>query len=244
MSTYILVHGSWAGAWGWERVLPYLAEAGHVVIAPDLPAHGTDRTPLQQATLSSYVNRINSFVDGESGPVILVGHSMGGAVISEVAETRPEKVSALVYLSGYLLQNGQSIMQMAQQDAGSILGPNMIVDEQEGTAILPPEVLREGFFNGVSPKDLPWAMSHVRPEPIAPFMTPVTVSEANFGRAPRVYITTLQDRAITPAAQQRMYSALPCQVAALDTGHCSFLSMPDALAAQLLNVREMVGVAL
>jgi pimeloyl-ACP methyl ester carboxylesterase len=65
----------------------------------DLPGHGQDRTAIREITLATYVKRVCETLDAQAEPVILVDHSMGGIVISQVAEERPEKIQTLVYLS-------------------------------------------------------------------------------------------------------------------------------------------------
>src|SRR5690242_20353457 len=105
--------------WGWHKVAALLEQAGHKVTAPDLPAHGDDKTSVSEASLQAYTDKIVQAVDAQTEPVILVGHSMGGTVISQVAEAQPDKVKTLVYLTAYLLPNGKSLFQAAQEDAGS-----------------------------------------------------------------------------------------------------------------------------
>src|SRR5258708_26771291 len=104
MSTYLLIHGAWHGAWCWRNVIPQLTWTGHTVIAPDLPGHGDDLTPLACVTLESYVQAVTNLLDALplEEQVILVGHSFGGIVISQVAEERPERIQCLVYLSALL----------------------------------------------------------------------------------------------------------------------------------------------
>jgi hypothetical protein len=81
------------------------------------------------------------------------------------------------------------------------------------------------------------------PEPNAPVETPFQLSDANFGRIPRVYIETLQDQGVTPALQKKMYTATPCQqVLSLNTSHSPFLSAPQSLVEHLLTAAD-VGVA-
>src|SRR5260370_40737879 len=108
MSTYLLVHGAWHGAWCWRKVVPLLEKVGNGWLAPDLPGHGQDSTSLAYVTLEAYVSRLLPLVDAAPEPVILVGHSLGGTVISQVAEARPEKVRLLVYLSALLPRAGES----------------------------------------------------------------------------------------------------------------------------------------
>src|SRR5262245_17861037 len=99
MSTFVLVHGAWHGAWCWYKVVPQLTQAGHTAIAPDLPGLGRDRTPLAEISLDRWTEAICEIVDAATEPVVLVGHSRGGIVISEVAERRPARVATLVYLT-------------------------------------------------------------------------------------------------------------------------------------------------
>jgi hypothetical protein len=74
------------------------------------------------------------------------------------------------------------------------------------------------------------------PEAIAPLATPINISDSNFGRLSRFYIECLRDKAIQPALQKRMYTALPCQkVISMDTDHSPFFSAPEALVTHLLS---------
>ena len=85
MSTYVLVHGSWHGAWCWHKIIPLLEQAGHQAIAVDLPGHGRDWTDARDVSLQSYVESVCDILDAQPEPVILVGHSRGGIVVSQTA---------------------------------------------------------------------------------------------------------------------------------------------------------------
>ena len=111
-----LVHGAWHGRWCWEKVTGKLEAQGYTVVARDLPGLGEDRTPAAEITLEKYTDAVCETLVTEDEPVLLVGHSMGGIVISQAAERLPDKIKALVYVSAYLLNNGQSILQMVQED--------------------------------------------------------------------------------------------------------------------------------
>ena len=104
----VLVHGSFHGAWCWEYLIPLLEARGHRVVAPNLPASGGDPAPFENANLVTYATRIAAAIDELSGPVMLVGHSMGGIVCSQVAEWRPERIAAVVYVVGLLLRPGET----------------------------------------------------------------------------------------------------------------------------------------
>ena len=90
---FVLVHGSFHGAWCWQHFTPYLEQRGHHVVAPNLPGSGEDPSLPENADLDSYATRIAGVIDGLAGPVVLVGHSMGGIISSQVAERRPRRLA-------------------------------------------------------------------------------------------------------------------------------------------------------
>jgi pimeloyl-ACP methyl ester carboxylesterase len=237
MSTYILIHGAWHGAWCWEKVVPLLRQAGHQVITFDLPGHGQDKTPVAEVTLDLYVQRTSEVLATQREPVILVGHSTGGIVLSETAERYPTKIEKLVYLTAFLLQDGHSQGETAQNDRDAILVPNVVFDASGTSLSLPPEKLQEIFYADCADEDIARAKRLLVPhQAIKPLVTPIHVTAENFGRIPRVYIECLQDNAISPACQRQMYTALPCQnVFTLQTSHSPFLSAPEPLSRLLLS---------
>ena len=119
MANFVLIHGSWHGAWCWEKVIPLLEAAGHVAVAVDLPGHGDDVTPPDRVELSDYADRISAAVAEHPGPVVLVGHSMGGGAITQAAEDCADKLGLLVYLAAFVPQNGSSIAEQAMSSAMS-----------------------------------------------------------------------------------------------------------------------------
>src|SRR5690242_14650481 len=90
----VLVHGAWMGAWAWDDVAVELRARDEAVSVVELPAHGADQSPVADATLDAYVARVTASVDAAGAPVILVGHSMAGVVITEYAERNPDKVES------------------------------------------------------------------------------------------------------------------------------------------------------
>ncbi len=230
MSTFVLIHGSGNGGWCWDKVMPLLTQAGHEVIAPDLPGHGDDKTPVREVSLQSCVDRVVEILDTQSGPVILVGHSTGGLTITQAAEQRPRMIRVLVYLTAFLLRNGERCVDM--HDPESLARGNLVLSKDEGN-----ERGNEVFYNDCSDEDIAWAQSLLVPAPLQIAFTPVATTEKNFGRVPRYYIECLRDRAITHSCQRRMYMALPCErVFTLDTSHSPFLSAPQALVDHLLAI--------
>ena len=129
MSTYVLIHGSWHGAWCWHKVIPRLEAAGHKVIAPDMPGHGRDWRAPGPITMRDYVDTITKVLDQEDRPVVLVAHSRGGLQTTQAAEERPEKIRTLVYLAAFLLPSGARLLDW--KDPDSILWPRVEFNEQE-----------------------------------------------------------------------------------------------------------------
>jgi pimeloyl-ACP methyl ester carboxylesterase len=238
MSTYILIPGSWHGAWCWHKVIPLLQKQGHRVITPDLPGHGKDYRDPATVTLKDYTDCVGGILNQLSEPAILVGHSRGGIVLSQTAEYFPQKINTLVYLCAFLIPNRQPMVATALSDKNSLIGPNLIFNEEKGWHMLKEEAFKDALYGDCSEEDLALAKSLLTPEPNAPIGTPLQLTDENFGRVPKVYIECLNDRGISPAVQKQMYTATPCQqVLSLNSSHSPFLSMPGALAEKLLTAQ-------
>jgi pimeloyl-ACP methyl ester carboxylesterase len=239
MSTFILVHGAWMGAWCWDRVAEGLRSSGHDVRTPELPGHGQDKTPISGISLDSYVDTISAEIGGVTGKVVLVGHSMAGVVISHVAERMPERISTLIYASAYLLEDGQSITKASEAAVDSLVGPNMIPAADWSTVSIKAEALKDVFAADVPRDDLKRLQSLARPEPAAPFNTPIHVTAARFGSVRRCYLKTAKDRAVTPLLQEAMLAKTPCaEVATMNTSHTSFLAAPAEMSKALLKLAK------
>jgi len=238
MSRYVLVHGAWHGSWCWDKVVPLLEQAGHHVEALDLPGHGQDKTPLREITLAAYTKRVCETLDAHAEPVILVGHSMGGIVITQVAEERPAKNQTPVYLTALLPQNGESLLQITQTESEFQVLPNLVVHEEQGYVTFKEGApLAEIFFGDCPDEDVARARSLLVPQAIAPMVTSVRITAGHFGRVPRVYIACLRDRAIPPPTQQRMYTTMLCHtILSMETSHSPFFSAPQQLVGHLTSL--------
>src|SRR5258708_4191086 len=159
--TYILIAGGGHGGWCWRDVQPLLEEAGHRVIAPDLPGHGQDQTPLSQVTFRSYVDCVINLVDQAPGPVILCGHSLGGMTVTQVAEERWDKIAQVIYLSAIIPSNGQCAMDI---DLQSPLTQHAQFTESE--MYQPPQIAAEFFYHDCNEEAVAFALRHLRPEPL------------------------------------------------------------------------------
>lgn len=231
--TYILIHGAWHGAWCWRKVTQPLLAAGHTVIAPDLPGLGMDQTKPSHVSFYSGVARVLDLVDRASGPVILVGHSLGGMTISQVAEERPDKIRWLVYLTALLPQNGESALDIQNDFPALDTALARSIDSNATSVRLNLDDVPGLFYHDCEREDVLFAQKLLRPQPLQPLNTPVALSQ-EFERVPRVYITCAYDRVISPEAQEQMYRATPCEhVLWLPSGHAPFWSIPTRLAARL-----------
>lgn len=236
MATYVLIHGAAHGGWCWKKVVPLLEAEGHRVLAPDLLGLGDDPTPIDTLNLDLWVDHVTALVSAQPEPVVLVGHSRGGIIVSAVTERVPDKVARAVYLTAFLLKDGQTIMDEAALDVDSVIPTNIVLNEAEGTWTIRKEVVVDGFYGDCSPEDLDFTFPRLRPEPIFSVFTPVRVTSERFGRVKRHYIECVNDNAITIAAQRRMQSAWPCdRVFALETSHSPFYSAPDQVAQCLME---------
>ncbi len=240
MSTFVLINGGWHGAWCWDRVAPLLEQGDHEVVSFDLPGHGEDRTPAAEVTLEGYTNRVVEALDALSEPVMLVGHSLGGTVISQAAERRPEKIQKLVYLCALLLPSGKSAIEASQEDGGSVILENAQVEADLGRISLAEAGMREALYHDCPEEDFERARRLISPQPLVPLGTPVEVTEGNFGSVRRTYVHTTQDRVVSPAAQEKMYAELPCEkVVSMAPGHLPFFAAPEELAGHLDSLAKL-----
>jgi pimeloyl-ACP methyl ester carboxylesterase len=235
METIVLVHGAWSDASAWDRISPILKAQDYQVIAVNLPGHGKDNTSFANITLASYVETVKKAI-GTRNNVILVGHSMAGVVISEVAEQIPDQIKRLVYLAAFLPKNGESLLALAQTDADSHIGKYLQVDKDHGSAGIAKDGIIDVFAADAPQAIQEYLLANFKPDPLAPLATPVVLSDANFGRIEKVYIHTLNDHAVSYPLQQRMVSgANVAREYAIPSSHTPFLSMPELLAAILLQ---------
>jgi len=234
MASFVLVHGSWHGAWCWYRIIPLLRAMGHEVLAPDLSGLGADKTPLEAVTLERWRDDVCRAIDAASEPVILVGHSRGGILINAAAEARHTRVKSLVYLAAFLLRDGEALFDISMLDESSLLKGRLNVREDGVSTLVEDEIIDAAFYGQCRAEDIVLARVLLQPEPLGPLSTPVRVTVERFGSVPRIYIECLKDQAISASAQKRMYTQTPCdKVLTLDTDHSPFFSTPEALAGML-----------
>jgi len=274
--TFVLVHGAWHGAWCWSPVVDRLSAAGFNAVALDLPGHGVDAkfpvgyldlpqdaaklavasSPLAALDAEAYRRHITVAIEGlaanGSGPVILVGHSLGGVTLNTVAEASPELVRRLVYLT--------ALMPIAKPAAGAYFGdpemasskalPLFIGDPAKTGAVrfnhrsTDPSfktAAKAAFYADVSDEQFAAVANFLTPdEPAAVFGGSAKVSVERWGRIPRTYVRCTEDQAIPIAAQDRFIAEADAftpnnrtTVKTLRSSHSPFISQPAALVALL-----------
>jgi pimeloyl-ACP methyl ester carboxylesterase len=222
--TIVLVHGAWHGSWCWQRVIPSLEKRGVPTLAVDLPSVGA--APGAGTDLSADAARVESVLQGVSGPVVLCGHSYGGMVISRVAA---QNVARLVYLCAFMPLEGQSLVAAG----GGKQAP--WIQMLEGGLMLPdPSRTGELFYGDCAADVQEWARSRIRPQASATTLEPV--AHPSWRNIPSTYVVCTQDRAMPVEAQRNGFAPRATEVVELESSHSPFLSQPQVVA-DLLAVR-------
>ncbi len=235
--TYLLVHGAWHGAWCWDKVIPLLQARGHTAIAVNLPGHGPDSGRTPDTSLEDYVNAVTKTASDQEGPVILVGHSMAGIVISQAAEKLGrKKVSALGYLDAFLPRDGESLFALVEATLKQLppnaprkphLVENIILSEDHKFNWVNPEMAAHIFYHDCSEADKKFALARITREPIVPLATPLRLTEEVYGVIPKYYILCTESQDMDKTF---LSTHVPCEkVYTLASSHSPFFSMPEKL---------------
>eukprot|EP00276_Gloeochaete_wittrockiana_P019680 CAMPEP_0184339370 /NCGR_PEP_ID=MMETSP1089-20130417/8032_1 /TAXON_ID=38269 ORGANISM="Gloeochaete wittrockiana, Strain SAG46.84" /NCGR_SAMPLE_ID=MMETSP1089 /ASSEMBLY_ACC=CAM_ASM_000445 /LENGTH=267 /DNA_ID=CAMNT_0026666559 /DNA_START=69 /DNA_END=872 /DNA_ORIENTATION=- len=242
-SPIVLVHGSYQGAWVWERVMPLLQAGGRRAVAVELPGSTTKEAMdgASPPTLSQYFDTVRAAVQREAKkggfPVTLVGHSLGGAVIQGVGEQTPDRCRLLVFLAGQLLRDGESVATRRYQEGYAYVRGAFTPTKDAQWAVPNEAFIKEVFFNKCTEEDVAEYSKKMIPQAQVPLVTPIQLSKENYGTLPRVYIECLQDNFIPIDLQRRFHQTSPCrEVISLDADHAPFLSKTKELAEILLRL--------
>ena len=232
MKTYILIHGAWGYGGEFDDVVRLLSSDGSRVIAPDLPGHGKSNETLTEVTMGAYVQRAIDTINSVDGSVVLVGHSLAGAIISQVAEIIPEKIERLIYVAAMLPKTGDTPLALMQSDKEGELLPRIIFSEDQTYATLTEEDIRNILLHDVVDEErldrsIPMFLMK---QATQPFMTPARLTKENFGKAAKYYIRANLDKVLSLSLQDEMISNWRVEeVLTLDSGHFPLTSIPGRL---------------
>lgn len=212
-----------------------LEQCRHTVFAPDLPGHEAQSPlPYSSITLERYVQRVVDIVNDIDGAVILVGHSLGGAVIEKAIDELDErKIAKALFVSGFVPRDGDVIGEILKADEGSELRDCFTLNKEATAVELIPERIADVIYNGCRADDVQMARTKVVPQSIVPIGTPVSIKNSKNIR--RIGIVCKKDKSLTPGAQEKMYRAAACELRYLDSGHAPFFSHDQELAEILME---------
>jgi pimeloyl-ACP methyl ester carboxylesterase len=233
--TIVLVHGGWADSSGWNAEVSKLQQFGYPVIAPANPQRG----------LASDADYIRSVLRTITGPIVLVGHSYGGAVISNAAVGVPN-VKALVYICGFAPDKGESLVQLVTKNPGTLIGPKTLLqrkyplgDGTEGTDLYLTKLGFETAFASDVPKKLADQMwAEQRPFSQEAFAS--LSSEPAWKTIPSWYLVTTEDHAIPPATQMFMAHRANAKIFTVKASHVPMISQPAATTNVILAAAKTV----
>ena len=236
MSTYVLVHGAWGGAWVWRRVLGPLRAAGHEVHAVTLTGDG-ERAHLRRPDISlqDHVDDVLGLIDAEElRGVVLVGHSYGGMVITAAADALlargPGWLRHLVYVDAMVPVPGES---WSSGHSPGVVQARLAVAAAHGNALPPPDP-RDFGLDG---PDGEWLLRHQVPHPFGMYREPVHFDAERWSRVPRLFIDCNRPAFPTIETMRRRVREQPgWRVAEMGTGHYPMVTRPAELAAHLLSV--------
>ena len=218
----VLVHGGWADGSGWSKEIPILRNAGHKVIAVQLPTH----------SLSDDVATVKRAIDLVGGPTILVGHSYGGEVITNAGYNNPN-VTGLVYIAAFAPDEGQSLSSFV--DPAKFPKDLFLVDSG-GFIYLNPEIFRENFAQDVDSAEAD--LMAIVQKPFNQSIFGEKSGSPAWKQLPTWYQISDADRMIPPDVQRMFAERMNATTLSLNTSHASYVSHPNEIAELILNATK------
>jgi pimeloyl-ACP methyl ester carboxylesterase len=230
LPTVVLVHGAWADGSGWRGVYDLLRQDGHDVRVVQNPT----------VSLEGDVAATNMIVGAQSEPVVLVGHSYGGAVITE-AGNHPN-VAALVYIAGWVPDQGESVQTLIGTiPSGVPSAGDAILPPQDGFLLLDREKMPASFAADVSAEEAAFMADSQVPWGVEALSG--TISEPAWRSKPSWYLVATEDRMIPPSVQRQMSERAGMTVEEAAGSHAIYVSRPDVVAALIEKAASEVSSA-
>ena len=223
----MLVHGAWADGSCWSKVILLLQAKGFNVTAAQIPL----------TSLDNDIEVTRRLLSGQTEPTVLVGHSYGGAVITGAATATPN-VKALVYITAFGLDEGESLESLAKQGPPSP-GSAAIEPDAQGFLWINRTKFHESFAGGATADEASVMAAVQKPLSFAAFVGKESVPA--WKSIPSWYLVCTEDHMIPPPAQEFLAKRMNATVRSVPSSHCPFVSHPQevadiiALAAESLN---------
>lgn len=227
----LIVPGAFTGAWMWEEVVAGLRDAGVAARVVELVTVGEDTT---DTGFAGDVAAVRTALDALSAPVVLVGHSYGGAVVTAAAAGPHPNVSELVYVAGAAPASGESMASAtaaAGERAGQAGGGPGPAPREDGLMVFPPEVARQALFNDCTDERAAEGVARLLPQSFAGVDVPIET--AAWTQLPAVYVRGEDD--LVPRALADGFLDACDAVVDLPTGHCPSWSRPDLVVGVLAD---------
>ncbi|MGW1563944.1 alpha/beta fold hydrolase [Streptomyces sp. NPDC002144] len=230
--TIVLLHGAWHGGWVWSRVAPLLRAAGHQVLTPTLTGL-SDRSHLLSPSvgLDTHIQDVTKLLDAEDATdAVVVGHSYAGQVVTGVADERPDRVAARIYLDAFAGQNGDRAIDLLPPDIAkhyreSVDGPGF------GWLIPVRSLQALGVFD---PQDCDWLLPRLTPHPWRSYTQPLMLS-GRHEKVPAAFIEcTGWTRVFRGQSERARDAGWP--VREVRTGHEAMVTAPADLARVFLDL--------
>jgi pimeloyl-ACP methyl ester carboxylesterase len=225
----VLVHGAWADGSSWNGVTERLQKAGYTVTSVQVP----------NTSLDEDVARTRAVLSQQTGPTILVGHSFGGAIISQLGKDAPNVVG-LVFVSAFGPDKGETMKGLTSAPPEPA-GASAIRPDKSGNVTLDREGYLKFFAAGVEP-GLAKAMSATQ-QPIAAseFLSQVPFDEPSWKTLPSWFLITTEDQMLPPEAQQLFAKRMNATITKVKGGHASLVSHADAVANFIMKAASSAG---
>lgn len=235
MTSFLLLHGAFRGAWLWERVMPLLMKGGASPIAYDLPGHGARSSDRKGITMSSYIEDVIDFIRRENlRDLVLVGHSMSGIIISRLAEEMPERIRHLVYLAAVVPKDNVALIDLLPKARQSALRPQQgkVTELSPG----PPDARGPLYFTDMEGEEKEYFLRQLTPQPLAVFFEKVRFTAFPAVPTPRTYVMGMLDKSLPPDLTGGFAMRLGVEPVRIEAGHDLMVSRPVETAAALLAV--------
>jgi len=221
----VLVHGLWADASSWSKVTPILQDAGHKVIAVQLPLHSA----------ADDVATVKRAIDLAGGPVILVGHSYGGFIITNAGYNNPN-VKGLVYVAAFAPREGQSVSTFPPLPK-EFEGKPVLIFDKGGFAYINPALFHDFFVQDVDQAQAKVLAVVQKPANISGLVNAKSGPSA-WKQHPTWYEVSEDDHVIPPAVERMFAKQMNATTIALPSSHASLVSHPTEIAQLILNATK------